>query len=140
MFVFTLHVLTLRPYRSTSSNLLYMVGLVAVTMQAGFLYARVAEYGQPIFIDKYFIILTAILNGFLWFLILMLLVFLCIVKYKWPVDRAVVSELTENQDLAIYYIKESRKFQIDVLQRKQYTKDDSVRMANLLEELNLQHN
>ncbi len=49
-------------------------------------------------------------------------------------------ELTEGQDLAIYYIKDSRAFIVDLLGRKKYTERDSVRMEQLIENLTMQFN
>ena len=40
---------------------------------------KVSDYQQPIFIDKYFFFLTAVLNGLFLFIIALFIMFLCMV-------------------------------------------------------------
>ena len=49
-------------------------------------------------------------------------------------------ELTDGQDLAIYYIKDSRAFIVNILAKKTYTEADSMRMEQLIENLTMQFN
>ena len=92
--------------------------MLGLTQNLVFISMKVSDYQQPIFIDKYFFFLTSVLNGLFVFCVLLVLMFLIIVQMKWPVDRKAVENLTLGQDMAIYYIKEARKFQIDLLERK----------------------
>lgn len=85
---------------------------------------KVEDYKQPIFIDRYFFVLTLILNCFIWFLVLLWLIFLITSRSKWPVDKKIVTDLTDGQDLAIYYIKDARKFIIDIYRKKAYCEAD----------------
>lgn len=94
-------------------------------------------YRQPIFIDQYFQQLTAILNGFIWFMVLCLLVFLACSKIKWPVDKEAVYKLTDGQDLAIYYIKVARAFQEECEDRKSFTVKDSQMIQAHLDNLTI---
>lgn len=114
--------------------------MVALTQQLVFISMKVSEYEQPIFIDKYFFFLTAVLNGLFVFIILLFLMFLCIVQVKWPVDKKTVDDLVEGQDLAIYYIKDAREFQNDLMKRKQYLKSDKEKMESIIENLSMQFN
>lgn len=66
------------------------------------------------------------------------LVFTITSRAKWPITAEEVHQLTEGQDYSIYLIKESRKFQIDVLRRKKYTNDDAEKIADLLMKMQLQ--
>ena len=92
------------------------------------MYMKVQGYKQSIFIDKYFYLLTIFLSGFIWFLVACWIVLIFISRQKWSLDKAHVLELTEGQDLAIYYIKDSRAFIVDLLARKKYTERDSIKM------------
>jgi len=121
VIVFTVYVLLTRPYRNFSTNLLYVLCMIAFLTQIIMMYMKVQGYKQSIFIDKYFFLLTIFLSGFLWFLVLCWVLFVLITKQKWNLDKQTVLELTEGQDLAIYYIKDSRQFIIDLLARKKYT-------------------
>ncbi len=80
------------------------------------------------------------MSGFLWFLVACWVILIFITRQKWPLDKKAVMELTEGQDLAIYYIKDSRSFIVDLLGRKKYTERDSVRMEQLIENLTMQFN
>ena len=55
-------------------------------------------------------------------------------------DKETVMELTDGQDLAIYYIKDSRAFIVNILAKKTYTEADSMRMEQLIENLTMQFN
>ena len=101
---------------------------------------KVEDYKQPIFIDRYFFVLTLILNCFIWFLVMLWLIFLITSRSKWPVDKKIVTDLTDGQDLAIYYIKDARKFIIDIYRKKAYCEADQEKMESLLDGLNAQFN
>jgi cbb3-type cytochrome oxidase subunit 1 len=60
-----------------------------------FLYAKVAGYGQSIFVDKYFWTLNLMLNGFTWFLVFCWLLFIVVSRTKWPLGSAEVHKLTD---------------------------------------------
>ena len=81
---------------------------IGFTQQMICMYMKVQGYKQSIFIDRYFFILTTIMNSFFWFLVLCWIIFFVVSKQKWCVDKQAVEELTRDQDLAIYYIKEAR--------------------------------
>ena len=66
--------------------------------------------------------------------------FLLIVQTKWPVDKKVVEDLVEGQDLAIYYIKDARNFMEDVIERKHYRTEDKEKLDKILEDLGMQFN
>lgn len=101
-----------------------------------FMYAKVLGYQQSIFVDKYFFTLQLLLNGFTWFLVITALAFTLTSRAQWPVTAEEVKELTENQDVVIYLIKEARKFQIDVLHRKKYNDNDRYKLTEILRQLN----
>jgi len=144
MTVFTVlyivHVIVLRPYRSMSTNLLYFLCLLGFMMQLIFIRCVAVGYQQPIFIDQYFMQLTSILNGFIWFLIGLWLLFCIIAKIRWPIDKEAVYKLTDGQDLAIYYIKVARAFSEEVHDRKCFTPKDSQMINAHLDNLTLQFN
>ena len=114
--------------------------MIAFTTQMVMMYMKVQGYEQSVFIDKYFFLLTLFLSGFLWFCVLMWLLFVLITKQKWTLDKETVMELTDGQDLAIYYIKDSRAFIVNILAKKTYTEADSMRMEQLIENLTMQFN
>ena len=64
------------------------------------------------------------LNGLFAFMVLLAIMVMLIVQIRWPVDRKVVEDLTEGQVMAIYYIKQAREFQVGLIARKKYTKED----------------
>ena len=140
VIVLTVHVIMTRPYRQFSSNLLYILCLISFVSMMIMMYMKVQGYKQSIFIDKYFFLLTIFLSGFLWFLVLCWVLFVLITKQKWSLDKEHVMDLTEGQDLAIFYIKDARQFIIDLLARKKYTAADSIRMEQLVENLTMQFN
>ena len=129
-----------RPYRSFSTNILYTIAMTGLTQQLIFVAMKVSDYQQPIFIDKYFFFLTAVLNGLFLFIIALFVMFLLIVQTKWPVDKKVVEDLVEGQDLAIYYIKDARNFMEDVIERKHYRTEDKEKLDKILEDLGMQFN
>ena len=101
---------------------------------------KVQGYRQSIFIDKYFFILTIIMNAFFWLLVLSWIIFVVITKQRWAVDKEIVNVLTEGQDLAIFYIKEARRFINDINKRKRYTEVDQDKMNMTLDNLSTQFN
>lgn len=77
------------------------------------------------------------LNGFTWFLVFTWILFIFASRSKWPLGASEVHKLTDGQDYAIYWIKESRKFQIDVLRRKKYSDEDAFKLQDLLDKMTL---
>lgn len=75
------------------------------------------------------------MNAFFWFLVLCWIVFVIITRQRWTVDKEIVNILTEGQDLAIYYIKEARRFINDINKRKRYTDVDQDKMTIALDNL-----
>lgn len=63
-----------------------------------------------------------------------------ITQQKWGLDKETVMDLTEGQDLAIYYIKDARNFIIHLLEKKKYEDKEQVRMEQLIENLTMQFN
>ena len=128
VIIMTIHVLIARPYRSFSTNLLYILCLISFLAMIIMMYMKVQGYKQSIFIDKYFFILTIIMSGFLWFLVLCWVLFVLSSKQQWPLDKQTVLDMTEGQDLAIFYIKDARQFIVDLWAKKKYTEKDSLKM------------
>ena len=133
----TIHVLIARPYRSFSTNLLYILCLISYLAMIVMMYMKVQGYKQSIFIDKYFFILTIIMSGFLWFLVLCWVLFVLASKQQWPLDKQTVLDMTEGQDLAVFYIKDARQFIVDLHAKKKYTDKDSLKMEQLIENLTM---
>ena len=134
---FTVHVIMTRPYRNFSTNLLYILCLLAFTTMMIMMYMKVQGYKQSFFIDKYFFLLTIFLCGFLWFIVLCWILFILITRGKWGLDKETVMELTDGQDLAIYYIKDARSFIVHLMQRKKYQEPEAIRMEQLIENLTM---
>ena len=128
VIVLTIHVLFSRPYRSFSSNLLYVLCLISFLSMMIMMYLKIQGSRQSIFIDKYFFMLTLFLSGFMWFLVICVLLYCFLSCKKWTVDKQVAMVLTEGQDLAVFYIKDARNFIVDIWARKKYTAADSTRM------------
>ena len=114
--------------------------MIAFTTQTVMMYMKVQGYEQSVFIDKYFFLLTLFLSGFLWFCVLIWLLFVLITKQKWDLDKERVMELTDGQELAIYYIKDARNFIIHLLNKKKYENAEQIRMEQLIENLTMQFN
>ena len=85
-FVFTIHVLTTRPYRTFSTNMFYILGMISFTIMLSLMYMKVQGYEQSVFIDKYFFLLTLFLSGFLWFMVVLFFVYILAMRHKWPLD------------------------------------------------------
>jgi hypothetical protein len=132
LLLFTVHVITLRPYRSLTTNVIYSLAMIGLCVHMIFMCAKVLGYQQSIFVDKYFFTLQLLINGFAWFLVLTALAFTITSRAMWPVTASDVRDLTEGQDYAIFLIKEARKFQIDVLHRKKYSDEDRIKIADIL--------
>lgn len=126
-----------RPYRSFSSNILYILCLISFLAMVIMMYMKVQGYRQSIFLDKYFFMLTFFLSGFLWFLVLLWILIILIARQKWGLDKAAVMDLTEGQELAIFYIKDARQFIIELWAKKKYTQMDAIRMEQLIENLTI---
>ena len=110
MLFMSLFTLIVRPYRSNSTNLIAILMLSAVTLQTYFIGGVVKEYEMAFFMDKFLLEITSILNGFIWFLVCMVFLYIILSQGKWPTTAKSIHELTENQDLAIYHVKEARQF------------------------------
>ena len=126
--VFTIHVIFSRPYRTFSTNLVYILLLMGFLAMQVMMYMKVQGYEQSVFIDKYFFILTGMLSGFFIFCALMFIVFILITRQKWGIDKEAVMDLTEGQDLAIYYIKDARNFIVHMMRKKKYEDAESIKM------------
>lgn len=140
VIILTVHVLMARPYRNFSTNVLYILCLISFFAMILMMYMKVGGYKQSIFIDKYFFLLTFFLSGFMWFLVICALLLILITRQKWCLDKQVVMDLTEGQDLAIFYIKDARNFIIDLWATKTYTSLHSKRLGVLIENLTMQFN
>ena len=92
----------------------------------------VAGYSQSIFVDKYFLVVTAILNGFVWLLVFLLVLFAAASKQKWPVTRETVLYMCDRQDLAIYIIKKSKAFVHEIGLAKRLGSKDRMRLVALI--------
>ena len=79
VILFTVFVTMSRPYRSLATNILYTIAMTGLTQSLIFVAMKVSDYQQPIFIDKYFFFLTAVLNGLFLFIIALFIMFLCMV-------------------------------------------------------------
>ena len=125
---FTIHVIMTRPYRNFSTNLLYVLLMLALATMMIMMYMKVQGYKQSFFVDKYFFKLTIFLCGFLWFIVTVWILFILITRGKWGLDKETVMELTEGQDLAIYYIKDARSFIVHLMNKKKYEEAEAMRM------------
>jgi len=125
---FTIHVIMTRPYRNFSTNLLYVLLMLALATMMIMMYMKVQGYKQSFFVDKYFFKLTIFLCGFLWFIVTVWILFILITRGKWGLDKETVMELTEGQDLAIYYIKDARSFIVHLMNKKKYEEAEAMIM------------
>ena len=78
--VFTAYCYVVRPYRSDVANGVLCLSMIGLTIQVVLIQCVVAGYSQSIFVDKYFLVITAILNGFVWLLVAMFLLFSALSK------------------------------------------------------------
>ena len=69
--IFTVFIIMTRPYRNFSTNLLYILCMIAFTTMMIMMYMKTQGYQQSVFIDKYFFLLTIFLSGFLWFCVIL---------------------------------------------------------------------
>jgi hypothetical protein len=53
------------------------------------------------FMDKFLLEITAILNGFIWFLVFLVFVYIVVSQGKWPVTAKAIYDLTGDQRVAI---------------------------------------
>ena len=126
------------PVGSTLPHVVFVIlCLLAFMTIMIMMYMKVQGYKQSFFIDKYFFLLTIFLCGFLWFVVFMWVAFILITRQKWGLDKETVMELTEGQDLAIYYIKDARNFIVHLMQKKKYQEAESIRMEQLIENLTM---
>jgi hypothetical protein len=88
-------VITNRPYRTFSTNIMTIFASIGFTQMMIVMYCKVNEYKQSIFIDKYFFVLTLILNTFCWFLVFTWICVTIIVKSQWAITKESVELLVE---------------------------------------------
>ena len=55
--LFCVHIILLRPYRTFTTNLIYILSFLGLTVNTIFMYAKVSGYKQSIFVDRYFLTL-----------------------------------------------------------------------------------
>lgn len=60
------------------------------------------------------------MNSFFWFVVFCWVLFLLITKSKWVLSEEDVKMLTDGQDFAIFYIKESRYYINELNKTKRY--------------------
>lgn len=131
--VWCISVFTNRPYRCFSTNMIYITAFGGFTQMMVCMYMKVQEFKQSIFIDKFFFVLTLIMNTFFWLLAFSIVLFVAIRKAKWVIDVDACSKLTDGQDIAIYYIKKARDFATQINVTKRYTEKDRDDMETNLE-------
>jgi len=61
----------------------------------------VKGYEMAFFMDKFLLEITAILNGFIWFLVFLVFVYIVVSQGKWPVTAKAIYDLTGDQRVAI---------------------------------------
>lgn len=110
LFALILGVFITRPYRCLTTNIIYMVGLIGVFIQIFFIMGIVKKYEQSIFIDRYYMMTSCVLNGFVWFLVLCAIISMSILKTKWPVHREFCYDIMDGSELAIFHVKSARYF------------------------------
>lgn len=137
---FTLYCYVSRPYRSEWTNVILCLGMAGLSMQVILIQCIVSGYEQSIFIDRYFYTLTAILNGFCWGFIGLVLLFCFCSNRQWPLTKKGVLRMVEHQDFAIYIIKKARNFQQEVLDAKNLSSKNKIRLSALVEDLTMQFN
>jgi len=106
----TLGVLITRPYRALSTNGIYILGLGSIIVQLIFIQAIVKKVENALFIDRYYMYTSSVLNGFGWFLVMCIFIMLLILKSKWPVDKEFCYDIMDGSELAIFHVKEARGF------------------------------
>lgn len=138
--VFTAYCYIVRPYRSGTANAILCLCMIGLTIQVVLIQCVVAGYSQSIFVDKYFLTITAILNGFVWLLVFLLVLFSFASKQKWPVTRETVLHMCDRQDLAVYIIKKSKAFVLEIGKIKRLGSKDRMRLTALIQDLSIQFN
>ena len=106
----TLGVIITRPYRSFSTNGIYVLGLSSIIVQLIFIQAIVKKVENALFIDRYYMYTSSVLNGFGWFLVMAVFIMLIILKAKWPIDKQFCYDIMDGSELAIFHVKEARSF------------------------------
>jgi hypothetical protein len=86
-------VLVTRPYRSEATNVIYVLGVMGLLIQMIFISCILQECDSSFFIDRFYLITSSILNGLLWFLIFIALLFVLVARQRWPTTPEVVDEL-----------------------------------------------
>jgi hypothetical protein len=128
----SLLVVVTRPYRCGVSNAILLI--LSITMAANcfmFIFKK-SGMRSALFVDNYFTVLLLLLNGFGWFLVLILLLFALAVRQKWPLDKEQAQKGILGQELAIIYIKQARKFRKQVVESKRYDEPEQRQMEFLL--------
>jgi hypothetical protein len=123
------------PYRSFSTNGIYVLGLSSIIVQLIFIQAIVKKVENALFIDRYYMYTSSVLNGFGWFLVLCIFVMLFILKTKWPVDKEFCYDIMDGSELAIFHVKEARLFQKDLIFAKRLTPELAYKLERLLDDM-----
>lgn len=90
--IFMFYVLGTRPYRSGFSNILLAL-LTGMFMIFTFvLLLKETGMKSALFVDNYFYGLLILINGFGWFLVFALLIFMIVISAKWPLDKQQVEK------------------------------------------------
>lgn len=96
-----------RPYRTIWANAILLVGLCGLCMQILLINAKVSNYQQSIFIDKYFFTLVTILICAIFVTLFIILFIAFWGRRKWPLTREKALKMIEHQDFAIFIIKKA---------------------------------
>ena len=114
------YVMFSRPYRCPFSNILLFTFCCLFTLNLFILLLKRSGLRSALFVDNYFYGLLTLVNGFGWFLILVFILFMVIIRKRWPLDLDVVCDAIKGQELAIIYIKRARKLRKRIVKEKKY--------------------
>jgi hypothetical protein len=131
----SLGVLITIPYRSFSTNGIYILGLSSIIVQLIFIQAIVKKVENALFIDRYYMYTSSVLNGFGWFLVLCIFVMLFILKTHWPVDKEFCYDIMDGSELSIFHVKEARRFQKELIHAKRLTPELAYKLERLLDDM-----
>jgi hypothetical protein len=131
MVAFELYIGFSRPYRCTYSNMLAFILNSTLIVTTFVLVMRSGGMKSALFVDNYFYGLLTLINGFGWFLALVVALFVVSVKARWPLDKEGVQKAIVGQELAIIYIKKARKFRKRVVKAKRIGPTEAVELDQL---------
>jgi len=140
LVAFELYIGFSRPYRDGFSTLLVFVLNSTMVVTVFVLVMRAGGMKSALFVDNYFYGLLALINGFGWFLALLVCLFAVAVKARWPLDRDGVQKAVNGQELAIIYIKQARKFRKRVVKAKKLGPAEAGELEQLQNQLQEQFN